>query len=361
MTNSFRLGFLTHFDGVGDPSRVYQNTLELYTAADQLGFDVGWIAQHHLQGQDGRLPSPFPFLAAASERTKRIRLGTAIAILPLENPIRLAEDAAVVDTLSGGRLELGIGSGFDPVAYKAFGVDIEKRRELTTAGLSTLLQALRGEPIGSTDGPRLQPPVPTLADRVWQGIFSEQGARYAAQAGVGLLLNRATYGYDEPTDQVQKPWAKAYLETWNGRPIKPRIGLSRIVYPGADKRTTQTELQDGILHAVNRLVKTGKFPAGLTTEGYFKRLHVFHGHPDEVAAELGADQVFPHITDLICQFNPGVPSLDQALRAFELIATKVAPALGWRPKHEASGTEIPSAKASTPNGALPTPEVAYAR
>lgn len=176
MANPFRLGFLTHFDGAGDPHQIYQNTLQLYSAADQLGFDVGWIAQHHLQDEDGRLPSPFPFLAAAAERTTRIRLGTAVAILPLENPIRLAEDAAVVDTLSGGRLELGIGSGFDPVAYKAFGLDIEKHRELTTAGLITLLQVLRGERLGGLDGPILQPPVPTLADRVWQGIFSEQGA-----------------------------------------------------------------------------------------------------------------------------------------------------------------------------------------
>lgn len=360
MTNSFRLGFLTHFDGAGDPRRVYQNTLELYTVADQLGFDVGWIAQHHLQESDGRLPSPFPFLAAAAERTKQIRLGTAVVILPLEHPVRLAEDAAVVDTLSGGRLELGIGSGFDPVAYKALGVDIEQRRELTTVGLHALQQALQGEPIGE-GGPRLQPPAPTLANRLWQGIFSEQGARYAAQHGVGLLLNRATYGYDEPTDQVQLPWAKAYLETWNGRATQPRIGLSRIVYPGADKRTTQAELQDGILHAVKRLVKSGKFPDGLTTEGYFKRLHVFHGHPDEVSAELGADQVFPHITDLICQFNPGVPSLDQALRAFELIATKVAPALGWRPKRETPVADKPALHAAVTNGALSTPEVAYAR
>lgn len=331
MANSFRLGFLTHFDGAGDPSQIYQNTLELYTAADQLGFEVGWIAQHHLQEEDGRLPSPFPFLAAAAERTKQIRLGTAVVILPLENPIRLAEDAAVVDHLSGGRLELGIGSGFDPVAYQVIGVDIEKRRELTTDGFQIVQRALRGEPLGE-NGPQLQPPAPTLADRLWQAVFSENGARHVAQQGVGLLLNRATYGYDQPTDQVQEPWAQAYLQTWNGRPIKPRIGLSRIVYPSLDKRTAQADLQAGFLRFTERMIQTNRFPAGLTTEGYFKRMHAFYGHPDEVAAELSTDRVLPYATDLICQFNPGVPKLDQALRAFELIATQVAPALGWQPK-----------------------------
>lgn len=352
MAHSFRLGFLTHFDGTGDPAQVYQNTLELYRVADQLGFDVGWIAQHHLQTESGRLPSPFPFLAAAAERTKQIRLGTATALISLEHPIRLAEDAAVVDTLSGGRVELGIGSGGDPVAYKIFGVDLEKRREITTAKLQVLLQVLRGEPIGGADGPVLQPPAPTLADRVWQGVFSEQGARYAAHHGAGLLLNRATYGYDEPTDQVQLPWAKAYLESWNGRPTKPRIGLSRIVYPAADKRTAQAQLEEGILRSSARLVKAGRFPAGLNTEGYFKRFHAFYGHPEEVAAELAADEVFPHITDLIAQFNPGVPSLDQAIKAFELLATQVAPALGWQPKQTITART---------NGVAHATEATYAR
>lgn len=339
MTNPFRLGFLTHFDGVGEAKVVYQNTLRLYELADELGFDVGWIAQHHLQPSEG-LPSPFPFLAAAAERTKRIRLGTAVVILPLENPIRLAEDAAVVDTLSGGRLELGVGSGFDPIAYKVIGVDIEKRREITSANLSALQSALRGEPIGGPDGPRLHPAAPTLVNRLWQGVFSEQGARYAAQHGVGLLLNRATYGYEDPTDHVQAPWAQAYLDTWkswNGQLGKPRIGLSRIVYPSLDKRTAQAELQDGVLRFSQRMVKNGRFPAGLSVEENFKRLHAFYGHPDEVAEELATDRVFPLITDLICQFNPGVPTIDQALRAFELIATKVAPALGWRPHTQDAG------------------------
>src|SRR5947209_2888420 len=99
MSQRIRLGFLTHLEGAGDPRRIYQETLELFVAADQLGFDTGWIAQHHFRIHAGRLPSPFPFLATAAERAKRIRLGTSIVVLPLENPLRVAEDAAVVDAL----------------------------------------------------------------------------------------------------------------------------------------------------------------------------------------------------------------------------------------------------------------------
>lgn len=332
MSNSFRLGFLTHLEGNRDPRRIYQETLELYTAADELGFEVGWVAQHHLQEVAGRLPSPFPFLAAAAERTRNIRLGTAVVILPLENPIRLAEDAAVVDTISGGRLELGVGSGFDPIAYQVIGVNADKRRELTTEGLNVLQKALRGDKL-SESGHRLQPAAPTLPNPVCQGVFSAEGAGYAASHGTGLLLNRATYGYDDPTDQVQAPWARTYLEAWAGQPTPPRIGLSRTVYPAVDKRTAQAELQEGVLRFAQFMVNQGKFPAGLTTEEYFKRLHIFYGNPEEVAAGLATDQVLPYVTDLICQFNPGIPTHEQSLRVLERIAREVAPALGWRPRN----------------------------
>ncbi|WP_208025899.1 LLM class flavin-dependent oxidoreductase [Amycolatopsis acidicola] len=105
-----RLGFLTHVQGRGDdPARIYRDAQELFVVADELGFDVGWVAQHHVPLGGGGLPSPWTFLAYAAARTKRIRLGTAITVLPLEDPIRLAEDVSVVDTLSGGRVELGVG------------------------------------------------------------------------------------------------------------------------------------------------------------------------------------------------------------------------------------------------------------
>ena len=329
MSHSFRLGFLTHIEGPGDPYRIYQESLELFTAAEELGFDVGWIAQHHFQALAGRVPSPFPFLAAAAERTKRIRLGTAVVILPLENPVRLAEDAAVVDTLSSGRLELGLGSGFDPVAYDIIGIDSAKRRELTTQGINKLQWALDSERLAD-NGNRLQPPAPTLSRRIWQAVFSNEGAKYAAANNTGLLLNRATYGYDEPTDQVQAPWAKTYLEASTGS-TQPRIGLSRTVYPADSKEIALAELREGVERFVSHMIKEGKFPAGLTIEQYFERLHIFYGTPEEVVAGIESDQVFPHTTDLIAQFNPGIPTHKQSLRVLERIAKEVAPALGWKP------------------------------
>ena len=220
MNQPFRLGFLTHLEGADDPRRIYQETLELFVAADQLGFDVVWVAQHHFKERSGCLPSPFPFLAVAAERTQRLRIGTSVVVLPLEHPLRVAEDAAVVDVLSNGRLELGVGSGGDGAEFQAFGVDTARRHTLTTEGLQLLQQALRGEPLGQS-GQRLQPPAPTLIDRLWQSALSSRGAEYVAQQGVGLMLARAAWGHAEPTDLVQLPVAEAYRTSWHGQSTPP--------------------------------------------------------------------------------------------------------------------------------------------
>ncbi|MEZ4661758.1 MAG: LLM class flavin-dependent oxidoreductase [Caldilineaceae bacterium] len=226
MPQPFRLGFLTHLEGKGSPHQIYQDGLKLITTADQLGFDVFWIAQHHFTGHVGRMPSPFPFLAAAAERTKQIRLGTSIVVLPLETPLRVAEDAAVVDTLSGGRLELGVGSGSDPAEYEAFGGAGDQRHQLTTSGLETIKRALRGETLGEK-GQQFFPPAPTLLNRLWQSGLSQVGAQYVARNEAGLLLAKAAWGPDEATDKLQLPVAETYLETWSSSTIQPRIGLSR--------------------------------------------------------------------------------------------------------------------------------------
>ncbi|GIF21682.1 alkanesulfonate monooxygenase SsuD/methylene tetrahydromethanopterin reductase-like flavin-dependent oxidoreductase (luciferase family) [Actinoplanes tereljensis] len=319
-----RLGFLTHVQG----ENAYRNAQELFVTADELGFDVGWVAQHHEPLQGGGLSSPWTFLAYAAARTRRIRLSTAITIVPLEHPIRLAEDVSVVDTLSGGRVEIGVGSGSGPAEYKVFGKDFEQKRELTTSGLHILRAALNGEEVGQ--GFKIQPPpVSDFTDRIWQGIFSEAGARYTAQEGSNLLLNRATYGYEEDTDVIQRVWADAFLETW-AHERTPRIGLSRFVFPAKDRKEALRQIEDGLNNATAGFVQRGTFPAGQSTEEYLRRFHAFYGHPDEIIEALQKEKVLPVATDLITQFNPGIPDFDAAVNALRLIATEIAPALGWK-------------------------------
>jgi alkanesulfonate monooxygenase SsuD/methylene tetrahydromethanopterin reductase-like flavin-dependent oxidoreductase (luciferase family) len=335
------LGFLTHVEGPGDSLPIYQDALALFSAADELGFDVGWVAEHHFKELVGRLPSLFPFLAAASQRTRYIHLGTAVAILPFGNPLRLAEDAAFVDTLSGGRLELGVGSGLDPGEFKAFGVDVAERLPRTTDGLQTVKAALRGEPLGES-GLHLSPPAPGLIDRIWQSGQSVAGAQHVARAGSGLLLARSIIGpaADEPTDAQQVPTVQAYLEAWQDQHHPPRVGMSRGIYPAADKRTALTHLREDVLRVA--AAQQGRFPAGETLESYCRRLHIFYGHPEEVAMGLAGDKIFPFATDIILQFSPVIPALDEAIRILEQVATQIAPALGWQPRAQRAADALPS-------------------
>lgn len=362
----FRLGFLTHVQGhQGDIGRGYRDAQELFVVADELGFDVGWVAQHHLPLGGGGLSSPWTFLAHAAARTRRIRLGTAVTVLPLEDPVRLAEDVATVDLLSGGRVELGVGSGFHTQEYAAFGRDIARKRELTSDHLQLLRQALAGDEVRTADF-RVQPPPGDFTDRIWQGVFSTGGASYAADGGSNLLLNRAAYGYDEPTDQVQRPWADAYLAAWTA-PRRPRVGLSRFVFPARDRRTALGHIAEDVHRAALRMAQSGTFPPGLGADEALRRFHAFYGAPEEIVQALRQERVLPLATDLITQFNPAVPDHDAAIRALELIATEIAPALGWTPAPEtaprtetvpetASRTETETA--AEPGQSLPAPRAA---
>jgi alkanesulfonate monooxygenase SsuD/methylene tetrahydromethanopterin reductase-like flavin-dependent oxidoreductase (luciferase family) len=320
-----RLGFLTHLHVGTDAADSYHIALDLFAAAEQLGYDSGWVAQHHFLNAAGRLPSSLAFLAAAAERTRRIQLGTAIVILPLEDPLRLAEDAAVVDTISGGRLQLGLGTGSDPLTFAAFGRDLDSRRQRYADGVRVIHDALSDQPINATDA-RLYPPAPTLIQRIWESTLSADGALSIGRHGNGLLLARTAFQSSEPTDVAQLPVAQTYLREVSNA---PRIGLSRAVYPAADRRTAIDHMHSGVATYVDGMIKRGFFPAGLSQEDYFARSHIHYGHPEQVVDSLRADKILPFTSELICQVQPGHPTPDQILTALERIAHEVAPALGW--------------------------------
>jgi alkanesulfonate monooxygenase SsuD/methylene tetrahydromethanopterin reductase-like flavin-dependent oxidoreductase (luciferase family) len=324
-----RLGFLTHLHVGDDAADSYRIALDLFAAAEELGFDTGWVAQHHFLNGGARLPSTLTFLAAAAERTRRIQLGTAIVILPLEDPLRVAEDAAVVDTISSGRLQLGLGTGGDPLTFAAFGRDLESRRDRFAAGVRVIHDALAGAPINATEA-RLYPPAPTLRHRIWESTLSTAGAERAGRNADGLLLARTAFQSSAPTDVAQLPVAHAYVRESQHHATVPRIGLSRAVYPAADRRTAVAHLETGLATYVDDMVHRGFFPPGRTQEEYFTRSHMHYGHPEQVLESLRADLVMPLATELICQVHPGHPTPDQMLKALERIAHEVAPALGWR-------------------------------
>src|SRR5690606_37223043 len=128
---AMRLGMLHLFENpIGKTEHeIVREQMELMVAAEDLGFDSIQPAEHHFS-EYGYLASPQVSLAAVAARTSRIRLGTGVVVLPFHNPIRVAEDFAFLDLLSDGRVDLGVGRGYQPMEYRGFGVDQTQSREI---------------------------------------------------------------------------------------------------------------------------------------------------------------------------------------------------------------------------------------
>ena len=139
-----RLGFFTRLLDQADAAERYRLATAQIVHAERCGFDSAWVAQHHFHEDEGGLPAPFVFLAQVAAQTSRIRLGTGIVTLPLELPIRVAEDAAVLDLMCGGRLEVGVGPGGNLSAFEAFGLDSAERTALLGPASSGAARRLGG-------------------------------------------------------------------------------------------------------------------------------------------------------------------------------------------------------------------------
>lgn len=129
----------------GDSSAVYDHWLEQFDLAEALGFDSLWVTEHHFRNFGGMMPSPSVILAAAAQRTQRLRLGAAVSIIPMHNPLRIAEEFAMVDQLSRGRLNFGAGRGMHPTEYAVFGYDWSTAQKRLPEALDVILKAWSGE------------------------------------------------------------------------------------------------------------------------------------------------------------------------------------------------------------------------
>jgi putative FMN-dependent luciferase-like monooxygenase len=349
--NPFRLGVFTRLVDRVAPAEIYARGLGLLELAEELGFDVGWIAQHHAH-KEGGLPSPLVFLAMAAARTRRLRLATGIITLPLEHPLRLAEDAAVLDILSGGRLELGFGTGGNDVVFAMFGRQLDQRQDDYERAFTFVRDALSGKPLLSTprseaergpDGPVLFPADECLAASIWEAAMSVPSAARAAEHASGLLLARTALRDVPPDAEVQTthqpvgegqiPLVDAYRAHWTATDVAPRIGLSRSIYVAATRAEALADADDGIRRFAQLVGHRRGLSNDMPLEELLVRADVHIGSPDDVIASLQADPLLSIATDLILQVHPVDPPHEQTLRSLRLIATEVAPALGWRSGH----------------------------
>jgi alkanesulfonate monooxygenase SsuD/methylene tetrahydromethanopterin reductase-like flavin-dependent oxidoreductase (luciferase family) len=204
---------------------LYARVLAQAERIDALGFDQIWLTEHHFV-DDGYLPSFAPVAGALAARTKHVRISSDIVLLPFQHPLRFAEDLAVLDNLSGGRIELGIGMGYAPHEFAAFGIERKERVTRTEEGIRVLQRAFAGEPFDFDGahwrfrGARLRPrTVQPGGPPLWLAAMSEAGAKRCARLGLNLLPQG-------DRRFVLDPW-RAAVTTAGGDPAAKRVGIIR--------------------------------------------------------------------------------------------------------------------------------------
>ena len=204
---------------------MYAALMEQVVWLDGIGLDLVWFTEHHFL-DDGYLPSWIPVASAMAARTKHARFSCDVCLLPFNHPIRLAEDLAVLDTLSNGRVELGVGMGYAPHEFKGFGLPVSRRVSLTDEGIAVLKLAFTGEKF-SFRGKRYDFQDVTIrpgyvqagGPPLWVAAMSEAGAQRCARADANLLPQGAR-------STVLDPW-RAELTATGRDPDKYRVGIIR--------------------------------------------------------------------------------------------------------------------------------------
>jgi alkanesulfonate monooxygenase SsuD/methylene tetrahydromethanopterin reductase-like flavin-dependent oxidoreductase (luciferase family) len=299
-------------------TRRWQGIVEQVRWAEQLGFGSVWVSEHHFV-DDNYASSPLTLLAALAVATDRMWLGTNVLVLPVHQPLRLAEDALTVDALSGGRLRLGLGLGYRAGDLEPFGASLGSRRRRFENGFRVLRRACRGEPV---DGVRVSPrPVRDGGPELWIGALAPPGIERAAKLGDGFVCVLP--------DQIEH-----YVEARRGLDLDDgRIALGNQWIVAEDPERAWATVGEAVLYQVNRYIDFGIFgPPGnvprLTDPQQVLDMHQYRLLDGAAAATELASQIRsgPVADCFSWTLFPGEP-LEQAAERLEYFATRVMPAV----------------------------------
>ena len=224
-------------------SGVYAEVLDEIALADRLGFHGAWLVEHHFARGYSHSSAPDLFLAAASQRTSRIRLGHAVVVLPYHHPIHVAERAAALDILSGGRLELGVGRGFSPAEYACFGAQMRDSRAHVAELLAILRQAAsgpvkhQGRLFQIEDAEVVPKPLQRPHPPLWTAAVSPATFAWAAKEAIGVLAGpfKPWFLTRQDLTRYRRSWRAAHGDT-NPAGANPRFAMTVGVLCLKDRR-----------------------------------------------------------------------------------------------------------------------------
>ncbi len=233
--------------GETDWSRAYDETIRLAVEAERLGLSSVWTTEHHFV-DDGYMPSLAVVSGAIAAATSTIEIGTGVILAPLHHPIRIAEDAATVDLLSGGRFTLGIGLGWSEIEFEAFGADMKKRGAAMEEILSILRKSWAGQPFRHQgdlyDLPELAVrPTPSTPIQILIGGGAEPAIRRAARLADGIFSNASPGKF-----LTQLSWIRDECERVGRDPSELRVVHYAVLLPGASSEDAWARYTEDLWH-----------------------------------------------------------------------------------------------------------------
>lgn len=329
--------------GSVEPKQRYDDAIEQIVLAEELGFTTAWFAEHHFSNY-GYSVNPLMLGVLAASRTSSIRIGQAVLVTPLWHPLRLAEDIALADVLSNGRIEVGMGRGYQPMEFKGMGVSLEESRTIFPEQLEIIRKAWTERDF-MFEGKHFSIPTPvTIMPRpiqrphppIWIGATSPQTLDWAADQGTDILLA----GGPTSTSQIAE-WHERIIARREaaGHQTPLRYGVLRQVFVTENEREARAvigqarwqrrlayQLRQGA-QAIGGRIEATAFDGELTDEQIWDQL--FYGTPDQVVEKMRA-QESTGMTDFIAWFDIGEIPNDAVQRSMRLFAREVMPALAER-------------------------------
>jgi len=310
----------------------FEETLRECEQAEAAGFDSIWLGEHH--NHPLLYPAPLIGLAAVASRTRSIRLGTGVLLLPLHHPVMIAEEGAMVDMISGGRLILGIGAGYAPEEFGAFGYSIKERGSRLEESAS-LLHRLWTEENVTHRGKYYQVDNVTVAPRpvqrprppIWFGAWAEPAIRRAARLGDAWLVGPSA-SLDEIAPCLQV-YRQACRETGKG---EGDVALLRYVFVASSTKDAISAAGDSFIQAFEKMYfrwphPVVKRPAGQLTIKRLAENRIILADPATCIEEIIRFQRELSASHLVCRFSvPGI-SRQACERSLELFTREVMPAL----------------------------------